>query len=64
MLVERRVAGILLAAGAGSRLGQPKATVEIGGEPLAGRGVALLRDAWVPRWPPGWRRSPLTAALR
>jgi nicotine blue oxidoreductase len=44
MLVERRVAGILLAAGAGSRLGQPKATVEIGGEPLAGRGVALLRD--------------------
>jgi CTP:molybdopterin cytidylyltransferase MocA len=38
------VAGILLAAGAGSRLGQPKALVEIGGEPLARRGVALLRD--------------------
>jgi CTP:molybdopterin cytidylyltransferase MocA len=44
MLVECRVAGVLLAAGAGSRLGQPKATVELGGEPLAGRGVALLRD--------------------
>ena len=38
------VAGILLAAGEGSRLGQPKALVEIGGEPLARRGVALLRD--------------------
>ena len=37
------VAGVLLAA-AGSRLGQPKALVEIGGEPLARRGVALLRD--------------------
>jgi CTP:molybdopterin cytidylyltransferase MocA len=38
------VAGILLAAGEGSRLGRPKALVEIGGEPLARRGVALLRD--------------------
>jgi len=37
------VAGILLAAGEGRRLGQPKALVEIGGEPLARRGVALLR---------------------
>ena len=37
------VAGILLAAGQGSRLGQPKALVEIGGESLARRGVALLR---------------------
>jgi CTP:molybdopterin cytidylyltransferase MocA len=37
------VAGILLAAGEGSRLGRPKALVEIGGEPLARRGVALLR---------------------
>jgi nicotine blue oxidoreductase len=42
--VQSQVAGILLAAGGGSRLGQPKATVEIGGEQLAGRGVALLRD--------------------
>jgi CTP:molybdopterin cytidylyltransferase MocA len=38
------VAGILLAAGEGRSLGQPKALVEIGGEPLARRGVALLRD--------------------
>jgi molybdenum cofactor cytidylyltransferase len=37
------VAGILLAAGAGSRLGQPKATVDVGGRPLADRGAALLR---------------------
>jgi CTP:molybdopterin cytidylyltransferase MocA len=34
----------LLAAGAGSRLGQPKALVRLGGEPLAWRGVAMLRD--------------------
>jgi CTP:molybdopterin cytidylyltransferase MocA len=33
----------LLAAGSGSRLGQPKATVELDGEPLVRRGVALLR---------------------
>ncbi len=38
------VAGILLAAGEGSRLGQPKALVELGGRTLAERGVALLRD--------------------
>ncbi len=44
MIVEHRVAGVLLAAGAGSRLGQPKATVELGGEPLARRGITLLRD--------------------
>jgi CTP:molybdopterin cytidylyltransferase MocA len=37
------VAGILLAAGSGSRLGRPKATVEIGGETLASRGTAVLR---------------------
>jgi nicotine blue oxidoreductase len=42
--VQSRVAGILLAAGQGSRLGQPKALVEIGGESLAARGVALLSD--------------------
>jgi len=42
--VGMRVAGILLAAGAGSRLGQPKALVEVGGETLAARGVAMLRD--------------------
>lgn len=38
------MAGILLAAGSGSRLGQPKALVEVGGETLAKRGVALLAD--------------------
>ncbi len=38
-----RVAGILLAAGDGTRLGQPKATVELNGATLAERGVALLR---------------------
>jgi CTP:molybdopterin cytidylyltransferase MocA len=42
--VAERVAGILLAAGSGSRLGQPKALVELGGETLAQRGVALLQD--------------------
>lgn len=39
-----QVAGLLLAAGAGSRLGSPKALVEIGGSTLVDRGVALLRD--------------------
>jgi CTP:molybdopterin cytidylyltransferase MocA len=38
------VAGLLLAAGQGSRLGHPKALVEIGGVSLAERGVGLLRD--------------------
>jgi CTP:molybdopterin cytidylyltransferase MocA len=41
--VVTRVAGILLAAGDGTRLGQPKATVELNGGTLAERGVALLR---------------------
>ena len=38
------VAGILLAAGEGSRLGQPKALIELGGQSLVRRGIALLRD--------------------
>lgn len=37
------MAGVLLAAGAGSRLGRPKALVEIAGLTLAERGVNLLR---------------------
>jgi CTP:molybdopterin cytidylyltransferase MocA len=37
------VAGVLLAAGDGSRLGQPKALVRLGGQSLAGRGAAMLR---------------------
>jgi nicotine blue oxidoreductase len=35
---------LLLAAGAGRRLGRPKALVEIGGRTLASRGIELLRD--------------------
>ncbi|WP_019630767.1 nucleotidyltransferase family protein [Actinomadura atramentaria] len=38
------VAGLLLAAGAGRRLGRPKALVEIGGERLVDRGVRTLAD--------------------
>jgi CTP:molybdopterin cytidylyltransferase MocA len=41
--MQPRVAGVLLAAGEGSRLGRPKALVEVGGWRLADRGVALLR---------------------
>ena len=41
--MQSLVAGVLLAAGEGSRLGQPKALVEIGGQRLADRGVAMLR---------------------
>ena len=41
--MQPRVAGVLLAAGEGSRLGRPKALVEVGGRRLADRGVALLR---------------------
>jgi CTP:molybdopterin cytidylyltransferase MocA len=38
------VAGVLLAAGSGSRFGTPKALVEFEGERLVDRGVRLLRD--------------------
>ena len=38
------VAGILLAAGEGSRLGRPKALVELGGQTLAERGITMLRE--------------------
>jgi xanthine dehydrogenase accessory factor len=41
--VRTRVAGVLLAAGQGSRFGQPKALVELNGQTLAERGVSLLR---------------------
>jgi CTP:molybdopterin cytidylyltransferase MocA len=37
------VAGILLAAGQGSRLGQPKALIMLGGQSLARRGIAMLQ---------------------
>jgi CTP:molybdopterin cytidylyltransferase MocA len=38
------IAGLLLAAGEGSRLGRPKALVSVGGRTLVERGVELLRD--------------------
>jgi CTP:molybdopterin cytidylyltransferase MocA len=41
--VRAAVAGVLLAAGEGSRFGQPKALVELNGQTLAERGVNLLR---------------------
>ncbi|MFC4907855.1 nucleotidyltransferase family protein [Actinomadura gamaensis] len=37
-------AGLLLAAGGGSRLGRPKALLELDGERLVDRGVRTLRD--------------------
>lgn len=42
MTAEDQVAGLLLAAGQGSRLGAPKALVKLGGARLVDRGVALL----------------------
>jgi len=41
--VRTRVAGVLLAAGEGSRFGRPKALVELDGQTLAARGVDVLR---------------------
>jgi CTP:molybdopterin cytidylyltransferase MocA len=41
--VRSTVAGVLLAAGEGSRFGRPKALVELDGQTLAERGVTLLR---------------------
>lgn len=48
MMVVRHAgapAGLLLAAGEGRRLGQPKALVEIDGVRLVDRGVRMLREA-------------------
>jgi nicotine blue oxidoreductase len=39
-----KVAGVLLAAGSGSRLGKPKAIVVLAGQTLAARGIDLLRS--------------------
>ncbi len=38
------VAGVLLAAGSGSRLGRPKALVVVGGQSMVRRGITLLSD--------------------
>ena len=38
-----RVAGVLLAAGQGSRFGRPKALIELDGQTLAERGIGMLR---------------------
>jgi CTP:molybdopterin cytidylyltransferase MocA len=43
-VVKRQIAGVLLAAGEGTRLGGPKALVEVAGIRLVDRGVTLLRD--------------------
>jgi CTP:molybdopterin cytidylyltransferase MocA len=40
--VRTRVAGVLLAAGEGSRFGRPKALVELDGQTLAERGIHML----------------------
>ena len=41
-MVFTRVAGVLLAAGQGSRFGRPKALVELDGQTLAERGIGML----------------------
>jgi len=41
-IMHMRVAGVLLAAGEGSRFGRPKALVELDGQTLAERGVKTL----------------------
>jgi CTP:molybdopterin cytidylyltransferase MocA len=41
--VRSAVAGVLLAAGEGSRFGRPKALVELDGQTLAERGITMLR---------------------
>jgi CTP:molybdopterin cytidylyltransferase MocA len=41
--VRTSVVGVLLAAGEGSRFGQPKALVRLDGQTLAERGVNTLR---------------------
>ncbi len=43
-MTSGNVAGVLLAAGEGSRLGRPKALIELGGRSLVCRGIALLQD--------------------
>ncbi|MQA95794.1 MAG: NTP transferase domain-containing protein [Streptosporangiales bacterium] len=42
--MDHPIAGLLLAAGAGTRMGEPKALVTFGGESLLDRGLRLLRE--------------------
>ena len=44
-VAARNVAGIVLAAGAGTRMGQPKALLRIGGVPLVATAVHALQSA-------------------
>jgi CTP:molybdopterin cytidylyltransferase MocA len=44
IVANQAVAGVLLAAGEGKRLGTPKALVELGGRRLVDRGADLLRE--------------------
>lgn len=43
-MASTRVAGVVLAAGTGRRMGRPKALVEVDGTPLVVSAVATLRD--------------------
>jgi CTP:molybdopterin cytidylyltransferase MocA len=43
-MTARNAAGVLLAAGAGTRLGEPKALANVAGEPLVTRGVRTLMN--------------------
>jgi nicotine blue oxidoreductase len=43
-VTDRQIVGLILAAGSGSRLGQPKALVRVGDERLVDRAVRTLRD--------------------
>ncbi|HEX3826954.1 MAG TPA: nucleotidyltransferase family protein [Sporichthyaceae bacterium] len=43
-MTGRQIGGLVLAAGSGSRLGRPKALVEVGDERLVDRAVRTLRD--------------------
>jgi len=49
-MTHSRIAGILLAAGQGSRPGQPKALVEIDGQPLATRAIGPTTWTPAPTW--------------
>lgn len=44
-LMQEGVAGLVLAAGAGLRIGTPKAKIEIDGERLVDRAVKILKEA-------------------